>query len=723
MNKKHYPTIPIEREYSAQREKDTLVSSYFGEDTFGPAALQQKLPEHVYKKMMEIIHQGRLLDVDTANVVAHGMKEWAIEKGATHFCHWFQPMTGATAEKHDSFIELLPDGACIERFSGQQLVQGEPDASSFPSGGIRSTFEARGYTAWDPSSPAFILKSGLGTTLCIPSVYIAYSGEVLDYKTPLLRSLEALNKSGIKLLRALGNQTVSKLYATVGAEQEYFLIDQDFYYKRQDLLLTGRTLLGANPPKGQQLDDHYFGSIRERVLSFMHDAEEELYRLGIPAKTRHNEAAPCQFEIAPLYEEANLACDHNQLLMEVLKKTAVQHKLALLLHEKPFAGINGSGKHLNWSLADDAGNNLLNPGATPQDNVQFLIFLVAFVRAIHCHAGLLRAAVASAGNDHRLGANEAPPAIISVFLGDQLTRILDDIERGKATIADDQTIIDLGISKLPVLSRDNADRNRTAPVAFTGAKFEFRAVGSSQSVSWPAAILNAAVAESLEYLAEKIQARTGHINQVAMDVIKEEYRRIKPVLFMGDCYSMEWEQEAERRGLPNHKTSPQAFAELIKPEALKLLERFGVLSNVEVWSRYRIKSEHYCMELGIEAACLADMLRTRILPAAIKQQNSVAVSISNAQNVLQTPELFSFQRALLAEISGRIREIQQGLEKLMAGQKEAGAIDNDVDRSGFICREVRPLMEDLRRSSDALEAVVGDEIWPLPKYWEMLFIN
>jgi glutamine synthetase len=442
MNKKHYPTIPIEREYSAQREKDTLVSSYFGEDTFGPAALQQKLPEHVYKKMMEIIHQGRLLDVDTANVVAHGMKEWAIEKGATHFCHWFQPMTGATAEKHDSFIELLPDGACIERFSGQQLVQGEPDASSFPSGGIRSTFEARGYTAWDPSSPAFILKSGLGTTLCIPSVYIAYSGEVLDYKTPLLRSLEALNKSGIKLLRALGNQTVSKLYATVGAEQEYFLIDQDFYYKRQDLLLTGRTLLGANPPKGQQLDDHYFGSIRERVLSFMHDAEEELYRLGIPAKTRHNEAAPCQFEIAPLYEEANLACDHNQLLMEVLKKTAVQHKLALLLHEKPFAGINGSGKHLNWSLADDAGNNLLNPGATPQDNVQFLIFLVAFVRAIHCHAGLLRAAVASAGNDHRLGANEAPPAIISVFLGDQLTRILDDIERGKATIADDQTIID-----------------------------------------------------------------------------------------------------------------------------------------------------------------------------------------------------------------------------------------------------------------------------------------
>jgi glutamine synthetase len=482
--------LASERVYDVGRGKDEPISSYYGEDTFSRKVMREKLPKDVYKKLIAAIEEDRPLDLDTANAVAHAMKEWAIEHGATHFAHWFQPMTGITAEKHDAFIEPVEVGEVVERFSGKQLVQGEPDASSFPSGGIRATFEARGYTAWDPSSPAFLRRNGIGVTLCIPTAFVSYTGEALDKKTPLLRSEKAVSKSAMKMLKALGNTTTKKVSSTCGSEQEYFLIDKDYFNKRQDLVLAGRTLVGAPPAKGQELEDQYFGSIRERIQSFMHDVEEQLYKWGIPAKTRHNEVAPSQFEIAPVYEDANIAADHNQLVMDALRLVAKNHNLEALLAEKPFARINGSGKHLNWSLGTDDGINLLNPGDTPENNVQFLAFLIATIRAVYRHADILRATVAHSGNDHRLGANEAPPAIISIFLGDQLAQILDDIEKGVVTSANDQAIIDLGISSLPVLSKDNTDRNRTSPFAFTGNKFEFRAVGSSQSIAWPITVLN-----------------------------------------------------------------------------------------------------------------------------------------------------------------------------------------------------------------------------------------
>jgi len=509
----------------------------------------------------------------TADVIAEAMKKWALEKGATHFAHWFQPMTGITAEKHDAFIDPCGDGRVVEKFSGKQLVQGEPDASSFPSGGIRATFEARGYTAWDMSSPAFIKRNGISTTLCIPTVFISYTGVALDKKTPLLRSIRALSKSAVNMLKILGVQKIKKVYATVGPEQEYFLIDMDYFFKRQDLVLGGRTVVGAPPAKGQELEDQYFGSIKERISSYMHDVEEELFKLGIPAKTRHNEVAPSQYEIAPVYEEANIAVDHNQMVMDTLKAVAKKHRLAALLHEKPFARINGSGKHLNWSMSDDQGNNLLNPGKTPHDNIQFLVFLVATVRAVYKHADILRATVASYGNDHRLGANEAPPAIISVFLGDQLTQVLDNIQAGTLIQATNAEMIDLGLSSLPTLSKDNTDRNRTSPFAFTGNKFEFRAVGSSQNIASPTFVINTIVAESLDEMAEKIKAKEAkNIRQAVLEVLKEEIAYLKPILFNGDNYTKEWEAEAARRGLPNEKTTPTALKALITKKSQDLLK-------------------------------------------------------------------------------------------------------------------------------------------------------
>ena len=626
--------------------KKSSVSKYYGEDIFGTKVMMEKLPKNVYKHMMEIIQGGRKMDADTANSVAHAIKEWAIDKGATHYCHWFQPMTGTTAEKHDSFIEFTDSGDIIERFSGKQLIQGEPDASSFPSGGLRSTFEARGYTAWDPTSPAFIIKNGLGTTLCIPTIFISYTGEALDKKTPLLRSIDAINKSAINLMRLLGNSESKKVFATLGPEQEYFLIDQDYYYKRQDLVLSGRSLIGAAPPKGQQLEDQYFGSIKERILSFMHDVEEELYKLGIPAKTRHNEVAPSQFELAPIFEEANLAADHNQLVMETMKRIALKHKLSLLLHEKPFAGINGSGKHVNWSLSDDLGNNMLNPGKTPHDNIQFLVFLMATIKAVNTHADLLRASVASAGNDHRLGANEAPPAIISIFLGEQLTQILDNIEKGKITKATDEAIIDLGISKLPDLSKDSTDRNRTSPFAFTGNKFEFRAVGSSQSISFPATVLNTIVAESIDILAKKIKVKGGNVNQAALDVVKEEVKANKAILFMGDNYTKEWEAEAAKRGLPNKKTSCEALKDIKTDKALKLFEKYKVLSSLELKSRYHVRLEKYIKEVDIEAVTLSNMVQNQIIPAAINYQKKIAQSVKSVIEVIgRQQEYESAERA------------------------------------------------------------------------------
>ena len=717
------PITASERNYFIEKEKEVQISKYYGEDIFSAKVMQQKLPKDVYLRVIEIINEGRKLDAETANSVAHAIKEWAIDKGATHYCHWFQPMTGSTAEKHDAFIEFTGSGNIIERFSGKQLIQGEPDASSFPSGGLRSTFEARGYTAWDPTSPAFIIRNGLGTTLFIPTIFISYTGEALDKKTPLLRSINAINKSAINMMRLLGNNESKKVFATLGPEQEYFLIDQDYYYKRQDLVLSGRSLFGATPPKGQQLEDQYFGSIKERILSFMHDVEEELYKLGIPAKTRHNEVAPSQFEIAPIFEEANLAADHNQLVMETMKRVATTHKLKLLLHEKPFAGINGSGKHVNWSLSDDLGNNMLNPGKTPHDNIQFLVFLMATIKAVNTHADLLRASVASAGNDHRLGANEAPPAIISIFLGEQLTKILDNIEKGKITKATDEAIIDLGVSKLPVLSKDSTDRNRTSPFAFTGNKFEFRAVGSSQSISFPATILNTIVAESLDILAKKIKAKGGKVNQAALDVIKEEVKANKAVLFMGDNYTKEWEDEAAKRGLPNKKTSCEALKDIKTDKAVKLFEKYGVLSPVELKSRYHVRLERYIKEIDIEAVTLFNMVQNQIIPAAVTYQKNIATSVRSAIDVIGEGKELKPQKELVKTVSNLIGDTQNLVNELKVKIDKANSIASEEKKAVYFCDEIKKTMADIRDKVDTLEHYVDNELWPVPKYWEMLFIS
>ena len=722
--KKLNPILAAERQYVIEKEKFVPVSQYFGEDTFSNKVMKEKLPKDTFRKLMEAINEDKMLDAETANIVAHAMKEWALDKGATHFAHWFQPMTGITAEKHDAFADPCGPGAVIERFSGKQLVQGEPDASSFPSGGIRATFEARGYTAWDMSSPAFIKRNGISTTLCIPTAFISYTGQVLDKKTPLLRSIRALSNSAVKMLKLLGAKNVKKVHSNLGPEQEYFLIDMDYYYKRQDLVLGGRTVVGAPPAKGQELEDQYFGSIKERISSYMHDVEEELFKLGIPAKTRHNEVAPSQYEIAPVYEEANLAVDHNQLVMDTLKYVAKKHRLAALLHEKPFAKINGSGKHVNWSLSDDNGNNLLNPGSTPQDNIHFLVFLIATVRAVYKHADILRAAVASYGNDHRLGANEAPHAIISVFLGEQLTRILSNIEKGTVTKATREEIIDLGISSLPQVSKDNTDRNRTSPFAFTGNKFEFRAVGSSQNIASPALVINTMVAESLDELAQKISARgTKNINQAVFDVLRSEIKFIKPILFNGDNYTKEWEVEAKKRGLPNEKTTPSALKALITDKALKLFEKYEVLSNVELKSRYLIHVERYIKDLEIEVNCLNNICMTQVIPTAVAYQQKVAKAITSSQKALGAGAVVSSQKEILKKIMELISKIYKTNDDIQTKVKAASAVHDEPKKAEFLGSKVKPKMDELREYVDALENIVDDEIWPLPKFWEMLFIS
>ncbi|HOF77534.1 MAG: glutamine synthetase III [Smithellaceae bacterium] len=721
--KKKELTIATERQYSIEKEKFVPVSQYFGEDTFSHKVMKEKLPKDVFKKIIAAINEDTPLDEETANVVAHAMKEWALEKGATHFAHWFQPMTGITAEKHDAFVDPIAPGEVIERFSGKQLVQGEPDASSFPSGGIRATFEARGYTAWDISSPAFIKRNGISTTLCIPTVFISYTGQALDKKTPLLRSIRALNKSATAMLKLLGAKNVKKVYSNLGPEQEYFLIDMDYYYKRQDLVLSGRTVVGAPPAKGQELEDQYFGSIKERVSSFMHDAEEELFKLGIPAKTRHNEVAPSQYEIAPVYEEANLAIDHNQLVMETLRYVAKKHRLAALLHEKPFAKINGSGKHVNWSLSDNNGNNLLNPGTTPQDNIQFLVFLIATVRAVYKHADILRASVASYGNDHRLGANEAPPAIISVFLGEQLTQILECIEKGTVTKATNAEIIDLGISSLYQVSKDNTDRNRTSPFAFTGNKFEFRAVGSSQSISTQIIVLNTIVAESIDELAEKIKAKNGNVNKAVFEVLKEEIKEIKPVLFNGDNYSKAWEEEAAKRGLPNEKTTPTALKALVTEKALSLFEKYEVLSRVELKSRQLIHLERYMKDMEIEVKCLHNICMSQIIPAAVSYQKKLAEAINATREALGSAAVVSSQVELLKKVMDLINNVYATDKEIRVRVEAACAVHDEQKKAEMLSAKVKPKMDEMREYVDALEGLVDDEIWPLPKFWEILFIN
>ncbi|MEN6622612.1 MAG: glutamine synthetase III, partial [Smithella sp.] len=638
--------------------------------------------------------------------------------------HWFQPMTGITAEKHDAFVDPVGMGEVVERFSGKQLVQGEPDASSFPSGGIRATFEARGYTAWDMSSPAFIRRNGISTTLCIPTAFISFTGEALDKKTPLLRSNKAVSTSAVNMLKLLGTKNVKKVIANLGPEQEYFLIDQDYFFKRQDLVLGGRTVVGAPPAKGQELEDQYFGSIKERISSYMHDIEEELFKLGVPAKTRHNEVAPSQFELAPVFEEANIAVDHNQLVMDTMKSVAKKHGMAALLHEKPFAGINGSGKHVNWSLSDNNGNNLLNPGKTPQDNIQFLVFLIATVRAVYKHADILRAAVATYGNDHRLGANEAPPAIISIFLGEQLTNILECIEKGTVTKATNSEIIDLCISSLPVVSKDNTDRNRTSPFAFTGNKFEFRAVGSSQSISFPAAVLNTMVAESLDYLAEKIkESGAKTTNQAVLEVLKKEIKEIKPILFNGDNYTKEWELEAEKRGLPNAKTTPVALKALVTDKALNLFEKYQVLSKVESKSRYLIYLEKYIKDLEIEVKCLNNICMSQVIPAAVAYQKKLARTINETKAALGNSAVLSSELEILKKIVDLINKIYSANNDILAKVEAAGSVHDEQRKAETLCNKVKTAMNMLREYVDELEGLVDDDVWPMPKFWEMLFIS
>ncbi|MFQ5627409.1 MAG: glutamine synthetase III, partial [bacterium] len=650
-------------------KKNSRAIEHFGANTFNDHVMRDKLPKEVYRKLQNTIKKGAHLEEDIANSVAHAMKEWAQEKGVTHFTHWFHPMTGLTAEKHDSFLDIDYDGQPVERFSGDKLIQGEPDASSFPSGGMRSTFEARGYTMWDPSSPAFIMDGPHGGILCIPSVFISYNGEALDKKTPLLRSMRALDEAARKIL-ALFGKSIERVTATLGPEQEYFLVDKNLYTQRPDLILAGRTLIGAMPPKGQEMEDHYFGSIKERVLEFMQLAEKELYKLGIPAKTRHNEVAPHQYELAPIFCEANVAADRNQLVMETLKKVATRLDLALLLHEKPFAGVNGSGKHVNWSIVDNEGNNLLDPGSTPEENLQFLVVLVAVMRAVHKYADLLRASIASAGNDHRLGANEAPPAIMSVFLGATLSKILDSIETGNTEQVSEKKIIDLGISNLPQILQDNTDRNRTSPFAFTGNKFEFRAVGSSASISLPATILNAAVADSLEFFHDAIadeMRKKKDIKSACFAVLKNEIVATKPVRFEGNNYAEEWVVDAEKRGLPNLRHTVDALKALRKAENIAMLSKHRVYSEAELASRYHTKLEQFCKTISIEADTLESIAKTMVLPAAISYQNSLIEAVRGLKELaemIQAPEAVHEQTNLLSTVAKEIAALRKALGRL-----------------------------------------------------------
>ena len=705
-----------------------LPSVKFGENTFNEHVMREKLPKDVYKRLIKTIKAGEKLDLSIANSVAHAMKEWAISKGVTHFTHWFQPQTGLTAEKHDSFFELESDGQVIERFKGDQLVQGEPDASSFPSGGMRTTFEARGYTMWDPSSPAFIVDGpNGGGILCIPSVFISYTGEALDKKTPLLRSMEALNRAGLSLLRLFGNKTATRIVPTVGTEQEYFLIDKRFYNQRPDLQITGRTLLGAEPPKGQQLEDHYFGTIKERVLAFMQDAEHELYRLGVPAKTRHNEVAPHQFEIAPIFAELNIGADRNQIIMETLKRVADRHGLALLLHEKPFSGINGSGKHNNWSLSDSDGNNLLDPGKTPEENLQFLVFLVSVLKAVNDYGDLLRASIASAGNDHRLGANEAPPAIMSVFLGERLTQILDDIKAGKEIKRTEEFIIDLGLSKLPSILRDNTDRNRTSPFAFTGNKFEFRAVGSSASISMPNTVLSAAVADSIEIILKDIQKeleKGTEFKASVLSVLRKYIVETERIRFEGNNYSKEWEQEAEKRGLPNIKRSGYALAAWIDPKNVAMFERQKVFSKAELEARYHIKLEQYVKTLDIEAGTLCDLIKTQVIPAAFNYQTQLATAIKEVHAVASVAKNLNLEPIIntLNEVNNSISKLSEECEKLKNLLSEGQQITDIEKQARFFSDFIVDQIEKARHPADKLETLLPDELWPLPKYSEMLFM-
>jgi glutamine synthetase len=697
------------------------IETLFGQHTFGLAEMRARLPKQVYKALIRTVEHGDPLDPSVADVVALAMKEWALEKGASHYTHWFQPLTGSTAEKHDSFITPNAGGGAVAEFNGKELIQGEPDASSFPSGGLRATFEARGYTAWDPTSPAFIVETKAGCYLSIPTAFASWTGEALDTKIPLLRSMNALEKQAQRALALFGVKS-GRVTATCGPEQEFFLIDQEFFYRRPDLLTTGRTLIGAKPPRGQELEDHYFGSIPDRVLAFMMEVERDLYRLGVPVKTRHNEVAPGQFEMAPIYENANLAADHQQLMMITLRKVAPRYGLQALLHEKPFAGVNGSGKHLNWSLGTESAN-LLEPGDTPHHNMQFLFFCTAVLRAVDRHQDLLRASVAHAGNDHRLGANEAPPAIISVFLGDQLTDVLEQIERaGTATESKQGGLLGLGAPVLPHLPQHAGDRNRTSPFAFTGNKFEFRAPGSSQSVSFPATVLNTIMAESLDELSTALEAelaRKVKFEDALSKLIAEEVRRVKRIVFNGDGYSQEWQDEAASRGLLNLRTTLDAFETLPSEKNRALFEKYGVLTHRELESRHEVALDQYFKTVNIEGETTADMAGTMVLPAAVRYLNDLVAAADRTRSLGVETRGLTRTVQIVNEL---VDELRDALDALVAQNAELGG--DDVHSKAYHVRDnVIPAMGAVRAAADRLEKVVPDDYWPLPTYRDMLFVK
>ncbi len=701
--------------------KDNAAHELFGCNVFNDKQLKERLPKHVYKQLSKTIKSGEKLNPDIADFVAAAMKDWAISKGATHYAHVFYPLTGITAEKHDSFLSPDDDGGAIVEFSGKQLIQGEPDASSFPSGGIRSTFEARGYTAWDVTSPAYILENPNGTTLCIPTAYVSWTGEALDKKTPLLRSMQALSKQATRLCKILGIADPGFIGATAGPEQEYFLIDRNFYFARPDLNVAGRTLFGAPSPKGQEFEDQYFGAIPDRVLACMLEAENEMFKLGIPVKTRHNEVAPSQYEIAPMYEQANVATDHQQLLMLTLKRVAEKHGLACLLHEKPFAGINGSGKHLNWSLGGSKVGNLLEPGDTPHQNMTFLVFCSAVIRAVHKFSGLLRVSMASAGNDHRLGANEAPPAIVSIFLGDMLTDLFEQIEKGALKGSKKKGTLVMGVDSLPPLPKDAGDRNRTSPFAFTGNKFEFRAVSSNQSIAGPLVVLNTVVAESLDFISTELEKATKgdpkKLNDAVAKLLQSIITDHKAVIFNGNGYSEAWHKEAEKRGLPNYKNTIEALPHLTDKENVAVLDKYGVLSKRETHSRYEIYVERYVKDINAEALTALSMAKTLILPAGYRYQGELATVAAAMKGAGKNPDTTSLDKvtAIVGDLEKSIGHLEEAI-----GHKATGDV---LSHAKHFRDEVIPAMLEVRKAADSLEAICADDIWPLPTYREMLFIK
>ena len=696
------------------------VADIFGENVFDDSVMQARLPKKVYKKLREIIENGADLDLATADVVAHEMKEWAIEKGATHYTHWFQPLTGVTAEKHDSFITApMPNGKVLMSFSGKELIKGEPDASSFPSGGLRATFEARGYTAWDCTSPAFVRQDAAGATLCIPTAFCSYTGEALDQKTPLLRSMEAINEQAVRLIRLFGNTTSKKVTPSVGPEQEYFIVDREKYLQRKDLIFTGRTLFGAMPPKGQEMDDHYYGTIRERIAAYMRDVNKELWKLGVSAKTQHNEVAPAQHELAPIYAECNVAVDDNHLIMETLKKVAGRHGLQCLLHEKPFAGVNGSGKHNNWSLVTNDGINLLEPGVTPHENIQFLLVLTCIIKAVDEHAELLRASAADVGNDHRLGANEAPPAIISVFLGEQLQDVLSQlISTGEATHSIKGSMLETGVKTLPDFMKDATDRNRTSPFAFTGNKFEFRMLGSQDSIAQPNVVLNTIVAEAFAEACDVLE-NANDFETALHDLIKKNATDHQRIVFNGNGYSEDWVREAEKRGLPNINSMVDAIPALNTEKAVKLFEKFGVFTKAELDSRVEIEYETYAKEINIEARAMIDIAGKQIVPAVIKYATALANSINAVKAACDAD--VSVQIGLLKEVSDLLSQTKTALSKLEEVTEQGIGIKEGRKQAVFYRDIVMSVMTELRAPVDKLEMIVDKEMWPMPSYGDLIF--